>query len=425
VVENAEIPMSKETIDALRSALEATPDSAPLRVLLAEALDAAGDPQGAAREYDVLLSGDALPRERILAAGRVAARAKAWPLLDRLIDRGARAGMVEGLGELHAARDAGLADQGVRRLVRDASAGPHAAPRAEAEAPALTFTDVGGMADVKKAIARAIVLPFQRPELYARYGRSAGGGVLLYGPPGCGKTMLARAVAGECRVPFVNIRIEKILDPWLGMSERNLHEAFEAARAKRPCVVFLDELDALAYARGKQRSSAARTLVDQLLQELDAIGADNGKLLVLAATNAPWDVDDALKRPGRFDRVLFLPPPDEPARREIVAALLEGRPLESVSAEALARRTPLFSGADLVALVDRAVDGAIDDALEQGGSPPVTNAHFERALAEVKPSTAEWLSRARNYVEFANSGDQYADVARFLKSAEARAVRNR
>jgi transitional endoplasmic reticulum ATPase len=425
VVESAEIPMSKETIEALRSALEKTPDSAPLRMLLAEALDGAGDPQGAAVEYDLLLTGDTLPQDRILAAGRVAARAKAWPLLDRLIARGAHAGMVEGLGELHAARDAGLADQGVRRLVRDASAAAPAAPRAEAEAPALTFTDVGGMAEVKKAISRAIVLPFQRPEVYAQYRRSAGGGVLLYGPPGCGKTMLARAVAGECRVPFVNIRIEKILDPWLGMSERNLHEAFEAARAKRPCVLFLDELDALAYARGKQRSSAARTVVDQLLQELDAIGADNGKLLVLAATNAPWDVDDALKRPGRFDRVLFVPPPDEPARREIIAGLLQGRPLESVSAETLARRTPLFSGADLVALVDRAVDGAIDDALTHGGSPPVTSGHFERALTEVKPSTLEWLGRARNYVEFANSGDQYADVARFLKSSEARAVRDR
>jgi SpoVK/Ycf46/Vps4 family AAA+-type ATPase len=205
----------------------------------------------------------------------------------------------------------------------------------------VTFADVGGLEDAKRAVHRTIILPFQRPDLYERYGRRAGGGVLLYGPPGCGKTLLARATAGECGLPFFNVRIESILDPYIGVSEANLHAAFESARTDAPCVLFLDELDAVAYARRKQQGGGARALVDQLLQELDAIGSDNHQLLVLAATNAPWDIDDALKRPGRFDRMVFVPPPDEPARERILELHLADPPTAGIDLTSLATRTPL------------------------------------------------------------------------------------
>jgi len=138
----------------------------------------------------------------------------------------------------------------------------------------------------------------------------SGGGILLYGPPGCGKTMLARAVANECNAAFVAVGISDVLNMWLGESERNLAAQFEKARAQQPCVLFFDELDALAYARSKAGSASARTVVNEFLTQLDGIGRENRGVLVLAATNMPWDVDPAMKRPGRFSRQIFVPPPD-------------------------------------------------------------------------------------------------------------------
>jgi transitional endoplasmic reticulum ATPase len=206
---------------------------------------------------------------------------------------------------------------------------------------------------------------------------------------------------------------------------RRLHDAFMDARLRSPCVLFIDELDAIAFARRKQAGSAGRALVDQLLQELDAIGSDNQGMLVLAATNAPWDVDDALKRPGRFDRVVFVSPPDVPARRRILELALTDRPQAELDLDDLARRTALFSGADLRALVERAVDAVIDEALESGGDVPIRGAHLERALRDARATTTDWLRTARNYVEFANHGGRYDDVLAYLDSPDGKAARKR
>jgi transitional endoplasmic reticulum ATPase len=331
-----------------------------------------------------------------------------------------------GTSGLEAQLTEALVDGGVARpaIDRDEDMPPAIVDQVPA-AEQITFAEVGGLEEVKKAIHRTIVLPFQRPDLYEKYGRKAGGGVLLYGPPGCGKTMLARATAGECGVPFLNVRMEDILDPMYGVSERRLHDAFTDARLSAPCVLFIDELDAIAFARRKQQGSAGRALVDQLLQELDAIGSENEGLLVLAATNAPWDVDDALKRPGRFDRVVFVSPPDAPARRAILHLALQDRPTADLDLEDLAQRTALFSGADLRSLVERAVDRVIDEALDAGADVPIRRAHLDAALRDARPTTTDWLRTARNFVEFANHGGRYDDVLAYLDSPEGKAARKR
>jgi transitional endoplasmic reticulum ATPase len=409
-------------IEGLIKAVEASPDNHALRLVLAETLAGAGRTSDALAHYSRLLEGDGLPKADVVAVGRLALGAGDLQLAARLLEKAKNLGAVDGVAGLQSELEEVLGGPD-RRLMPAGDEEPESrfVPRELMEpGPRTTFEDVGGLDDVKKRIHRAIILPFQRPDLYLKYGRSAGGGALLYGPPGCGKTLLARATAGECGLPFFNVRIEDVLDPYMGMSEQNLHEAFEHARMNAPCVLFLDELDAVAYARRKQAGSAGRPLVDQLLQELDAIGSDNRELLILAATNAPWDVDDALKRPGRLDRPMFVPPPDLAARTRILELLLRDRHVEGLDLKELAKSTPLFSGADLRALVEGGVDRVIDEALDSGEEPPLRMDHLRAALEGTRPTTLDWLASAGSYVEFANQAGRYDELAKFLKSREAK-----
>ncbi|MEM1071178.1 MAG: AAA family ATPase, partial [Planctomycetota bacterium] len=187
-----------------------------------------------------------------------------------------------------------------------------------AERPEEGFESVGGMEAVKDEIRVKIIYPLQHADMYAAYGKKIGGGILLYGPPGCGKTHLARATAGEVKAGFMSIGINDVLDMWIGNSEKNLHALFEQARSSKPCVLFFDEVDALGASRSDMKRSGGRQLINQFLSELDGVEANNDGVLCLAATNTPWHLDSAFRRPGRFDRVIFVPPPDDVARKEIL-----------------------------------------------------------------------------------------------------------
>ncbi|MEO0603605.1 MAG: ATP-binding protein [Myxococcota bacterium] len=404
--------MSDDAIAGLVEALAVTPDNHALRNLLAKQYGAVERWDEALTEVNRLLDADAVSGSDAIVFGRWAMAAGRLPLVEALLSVAEQAGHIDGVADLRERLLDAQSKHGVVAL-RVVGSAPGGASGMESEST-LTFDDVGGLAKVKKMLHRRIILPFTRPGLLERYGKRAGGGVLLYGPPGCGKTLLARATAGECRLPFFVVRIDQILSRYIGQSEQNLHATFEQARANAPCVLFLDEIDALGFARSRMQGEHARGLVDQLLQELDSISADNQNLLVLAATNAPWDLDDALLRPGRFDRTVFVPPPDDAARAEILKIHLGARPVKDLSLKGLAERTERFSGADLEGLVERAYDEVIEEALASETEPPATMAHFEAALEDLRPSTGPWLERARNYVEFANRDDRYEDVAKYL-----------
>ncbi|MFQ5631825.1 MAG: AAA family ATPase [bacterium] len=292
---------------------------------------------------------------------------------------------------------------------------PDEAIEIEMERPESDFSQVGGMEKLKEEIRMKIIHPLTHPEIYEAYGKPIGGGILMYGPPGCGKTHLARATAGEVKAGFISIGIHDVLDMWIGNSERNLHELFEFARERKPCVLFFDEVDALGASRSDMRRSGNRQLINQFLAELDGFNVSNDGLLILAATNAPWHLDPAFRRPGRFDRVLFVPPPDFEARAEILRILLQGKPLDDIDYEFLAKKTDGFSGADLKAAIDVAIEDKLQSALQKGTPEPLTTKDLQKALKSLKATTNEWFSTARNYALYANQGGIYDDIAKYLK----------
>lgn len=283
--------------------------------------------------------------------------------------------------------------------------------------PTISFSDIGGMERVKENIRLNIIFPMQNPELFQAYGKSGGGGILLYGPPGCGKTFISRATAGECRANFTNMSITDILDMYIGESEKNLHELFEKARLRTPSIVFIDEIDAIGGSRHQMQNSTSRILTNQLLIEMDSTQNNNRNLLVIGATNTPWYVDPALRRPGRFDRILFIPPPDLEARIDILQLHMKGKPLEAIDYKTIAQQTHRYSGADLKGICDIASESAIRRAMTSGKIMPITTEDLLDALRVVKPSTIEWLNTAKNYATYSNQSGLYDDILEYLQNS--------
>jgi len=281
----------------------------------------------------------------------------------------------------------------------------------------VSFDDIGGLENVKKQVRRRIINPFTgKRALFEKFKRKAGGGVLMYGPPGCGKTMLARALATECNAAFLNVRAADVLDQFVGNAEKEISRIFEHARVDRPIVLFFDEVEALAQRRQVDSSTKVNTTISALLTEMDGFSEDNEGILFLGATNVPWSLDSAFLLPGRFDRSIFVPPPDRVARLFILSTLLEDRPTaKGLNQKAVVEKTSGFSGADLAALVDTAIDIAIEESTSETEFEPLNNAHFKEALYEVKSTVGEWLTQARGFADYANADGMYDDLSEFLK----------
>ena len=215
---------------------------------------------------------------------------------------------------------------------------------------------------------------------------------------------------------FLSVGVADVLDMWVGSSERNMRAIFDTARAHRPCVLFFDEIDALAASRSDFQNTAGRSVINQFLAELDGATGDNTGILVLGATNAPWHVDSAFRRPGRFGEVLFVPPPDAEARAAILTVQLRDRPVDAIDVRAIARHTDGFSGADLKGVVERALEQKLAAALKDGQIRPITTGDLVDAAKAVAPTTREWFSTVRNYVMYANQSGLYDPVRDYLKT---------
>jgi len=283
------------------------------------------------------------------------------------------------------------------------------------ERPKIKLTDVGGMDTVKRRLHVSFLGPLRNPRIREIYGKSLRGGLLLYGPPGCGKTFIARATAGELGARFISVGLADVLDMWVGSSEKNLQRLFQRARRQAPAVIFFDEIDALGHKRSQLRGCGSRNAVNALLSEMDGVDGNNTGVFIMAATNHPWDIDTALRRPGRFDRMVLVLPPDVVARKTILTSVMKDKPAEDLDFDWLATHTEEFSGADLTYLCEAATEFAMEESLDTGHVRPIRPVDFKQALKDVKPTTRTWFEVAKNYATFANDGGIFDDLLEYLK----------
>jgi uncharacterized protein (TIGR02996 family) len=410
----------EQLLASLAAALETQPDDVALRLHYAQLLDEAGRRNEAVQQAAVVLQqeptnssalalisgGDTSPATRpetrtpLTPEENEALRFLDSELNDvvppMFIDSGDEETADEGKGDLNES----AADFSAWRV----------------ENACLTLADVGGMTEVKARLNASVLAPMRNPELGRLYGKSLNGGLLLYGPPGCGKTFIARALAGEIGANFLAVSLADVLTMWLGQSERNIKEVFEIARANSPCVLFFDEIDALGQKRSNMRGSAGRGVVNQLLTEMDGINnSANEGVFVLGATNHPWDVDVALRRPGRFDRMLLVLPPDEDAREHILRLHLQGRPIANIDVRKIAKQTEGYSGADLAQICNVASERALLDSVASGTVRLIEMRDVEGALKETRSSIDPWLQTASNVAQFANQDGSYDDLKQYLR----------
>lgn len=430
--------MNDNTIDSLREALKHSPDNTPLRQLLADTLLTLNRIEEAEIEYSTLLK---ISNDKKAKVGLATVFFKKGSysacnvILEEVIDKGTNDIGVytlyaKGLLKEHSitkaieaykkalAIDPKYFDEELDNQLRQRGSNEVVEEQLDnrfLQKPNINFNDVGGMEAVKKEIELKIIKPLLHPELYKAYGKKIGGGILLYGPPGCGKTFIAKATAGQVNAKFISVSLNDILDMWIGNSEKNLHEIFELSRQNTPCVLFIDEIDALGASRSDMKQSSGRHLINQFLQELDGIDSTNEGVLIIGATNTPWNLDPAFRRPGRFDRIVFVPPPDVTTRESILRLKLNNKPTGTIDLQSIAKKAENYSGADIDAIIDIAIEQKLESSFSDGIPKPLETNDLLNALKKHKPSTQEWFSIAKNFAMFANDSGLYDDILTYLK----------
>lgn len=266
--------------------------------------------------------------------------------------------------------------------------------------PEMTFNDVAGMDKMKEEIRESVVYPMMKPDLARKYGKFGGGGVLMYGPPGCGKTYIVKAAAGECQAAFINAKLSDLMDMYVGNTEKNIHKVFETARKNSPCILFFDEVDAIGGRRDQQEGQQyMRMAVNQMLYEMDGVEANNQNVLIIAATNAPWDVDPAMRRAGRFSKAIFIPEPDMKSRMAILKMHCKKRPMaKGIPYFRLALATMNYASADLKAVVDEAAAIPWREAFKSGKERTVQTRDFIAAIRKKKSSLPPWYEQAKKQI---------------------------
>ena len=271
------------------------------------------------------------------------------------------------------------------------------------DVPDVRWSDVVGLEDVKSVIRRSVVYPFQYPEVTKKYKMRAGGGVLLYGPPGTGKTMIAKAVANEVTATFFSVSCSDIMSKWVGEAERHIKELFKTARACERAVIFMDETEAIVAKRGGN-STVMNRVIPEFLGQVDGMHSQTSSILILGATNRPWDMDEASLRPGRFGTKIYVPLPDFKARRHLIATGFEGIPLaEEVDIDTIASATEGYSGADIaIQLVEEAKAEPYYREITTGIPQRLEVADITSAMNEIKPSVK--ASDLAKFMKFQSKG---------------------
>jgi len=431
--------MNNETVESLRQALSFSPDNVPLKLHLAETLASLNRLSEAEQEYHELMQMTQEPKVSLGLANvfyRKNEYSKCNVLLEEYLEHDkhnfeALLLHTRALLREHSiqqaiatyqkviAIDPSFSDEELDKELRvsntvqtvnEVDDNPYFIQH-----PGISFSDVGGMEHIKKEIELKIIQPLLHPEIYKAYGKKTGGGILLYGPPGCGKTYIAKATAGQVNARFISVGLNDILDMWIGNSEKNLNDIFETARQNTPCVLFFDEIDALGASRSDMKQSAGRHLINQFLQELDGVENNNDGVLILGATNTPWHLDQAFRRPGRFDRIIFIPPPDEAARDAIFKLKLQSKPAGDINYKSLAQKTAGYSGADIDAAIDIAIEEKLEQAIKQGAPQPLDTKDILNAVKKHKATTSDWFSTAKNFALYANESGLYDDILSYMK----------